>query len=167
MYDGESGTPPPSAPPSRSWRVVRFLCEGQSQSRIAQERRKLCGARLQPLQGGASLVPHRILLHRCATGAPQIGCPRTLLTSCCVRAWQDRSRDCLRASPRSWAVCSPTLRPARAGMRLVGGLGRSEERDRRDCAMHCARRLYIIRIRMLVPVLGCTVDPDSDLRLSG
>ena len=38
-------------------------------------------------------------LPRIATGTSRICCPRTLFTSCCVRAWQDRSRDLSRASP--------------------------------------------------------------------
>ena len=83
-----------------------------------------------------------------------------------MRAWQDRSRDLLRASPPSWALSSPTLRAARAGVRLVGALDRSEDRDRRDCAI----ALICVRLYPYMhagPVLGCTVDPDSDLRLSG
>ena len=113
-------------PASRSMKVGRFLFAGSSQSRVEQECLKLHGASLQALQGSESSVGRRVLLHRCATGAAWIGCPRTLLTSRCVRAWQDRSRDCLRASPRSRALCSPTIRAARADVRLIGVSGRSE-----------------------------------------
>ena len=77
----------------------------------------------------------RVFLHRCASPASHIACPCTLLTSCCVRAWQDRSRDIFKASPPSWALYSPTLRAARAGVRLTGVCGRREERGRRECAM--------------------------------
>ena len=68
-----------SCPASRSIAVDRSLSAGQSQSRVAKERGKLCGARLQPLQGGAPSVGRGVLLHRCATGAAWIGCPCTLL----------------------------------------------------------------------------------------
>ena len=76
-----------------------------------------------------------VLLHRCATGAAWISCPRTLLTSCCVRAWQDRSRDCLRASSRSMALSWLTARNLRDDVRPVGVRGRSEERSHRDRAI--------------------------------
>jgi hypothetical protein len=62
------------------------LSAGRIQRRVAKERVKLCGAPLQPLQGGESSVGHGFLLRRCATGALWIGCPRSLLTSRCVRA---------------------------------------------------------------------------------
>ena len=77
----------------------------------------------------------RVLLHRCASPASHIACPRALLTSCCLRAWQDRSRDCLRASPQSMALSWPTARDLRDGVRLMGVPGRSEERGHRDRAI--------------------------------
>ena len=40
-----------------------------------------------------------VLLHSCASGASYITCPHTLLTSCCVHAWQDRFCDQNYASP--------------------------------------------------------------------
>ena len=45
------------------------LSAGESQSRVAKERAKLCGARLHPLQGRAPPVGRGDFLHRCATGA--------------------------------------------------------------------------------------------------
>ena len=107
-----------------------------------------------------------VLLHRCAIGAPWIGYPHPLLTSCCVRAWQDRSRDCLRASPRSWALWWPTLRDRHDGVRLVGLRGRSEERDHLESAP-CSHTCLYSRIRVYAPVLGSTVELAHDLRRSG
>ena len=54
--------------------------------------------------------------------------PHPLLTSCCVRAWQDRSRAFLQASPRSRALSWPTGRAVHAGVRLMGVRGRCEVR---------------------------------------
>ena len=122
-------------PASCSTEVDRFLFAGCFQSRGEQERMRLCGSSLLPLRGSVSSVGLGVLLRRCAAGAAWIGCPCTLLTSCCVHAWQDRSRACLRASLRTFALWWPTLRAVRAGVRLIGVSGRSEERDRRDCAM--------------------------------
>ena len=76
--------------------VDQFLSAGPFQSRVETERTKLGDSRLQPLQGGAPSVGLGVILHRCATGASRIRCLRTPLTSCCVRAWQDSSRVCLR-----------------------------------------------------------------------
>ena len=118
----------------RSIAVDRFLSAGPFQSRDQRERSKPSGVTLRPLQGSALSVGLGVFLQRCATGASWIGCPRTLLTSRCVRAWQDRSRGHFRARPRSWALCSPTLRAARADMRLVRVGSRCEERGRRDRA---------------------------------
>jgi len=67
----------------------QFLSEGPFQSSVDQERTKLCGSSLQPLRGSASSVGLGVLLRRCATVASWIGCPRSLLTSCCVHVWQD------------------------------------------------------------------------------
>ena len=120
---------------SRSTAVGRSLFAGQTQRRVAKQHRKQCGAQLQPPRGGEPSVGRGVLLRRCATGASWIGYPRTLLTSRCVHAWQDRSRDLSRASQRSWPLCSPNIRAAHAGMRLVGAPDHSEERGRRDCVM--------------------------------
>ena len=77
-----------------------------------------------------------VLLRRCATGAAWIGCPRTLLTSCCVRAWhEDRSRDCVRATQLSMALSWPKARDLRNDVRLVRVRSRSEERVCRDHAI--------------------------------
>ena len=112
----------------------QFLSEGPFQSSVDQERTKLCGSSLQPLRGSASSVGLGVLLRRCATVASWIGCPRSLLTSCCVHAWQDRSRGHLRASPRSRALSWPTTRALIDAVRLIGVLSRCEERARHDCA---------------------------------
>ena len=85
------------------------------------------------LFGGATRLT--VFLHRCASPASHIACPRTLLTSCCVRAWQDRSRDCLQASPRRRALSWPPTRALRDGVRHVGVRSRCEKRSRCDRAI--------------------------------
>ena len=61
--------------------------------------------------------------------------PSHAIDSCCVRAWQARSRDYLQASPRSRALSWPTARDVRGGVRLICVPDRSEEHGRRDRAM--------------------------------
>ena len=125
-------------------RSIKSLFAGPENRRVQYERVRQSGVPLQPLQGGAPSVGRGVLLHRCATGAAWISCPCTLLTSCCVRAWQDRSRNCLRASPRSSALWWPTLRDRHDGVRLLGLRGRSEKRDHLESAPCSHTCLYKI-----------------------
>ena len=114
--------------------VACSLSAGQSQRRVARERRKLCGARLQPHQASASSVGLGSVLHRCASGASLIACPHMLLTVRCLHTWQDRPRDCVRATPQSWALCCQASRYAHEHVRLVRLHSRTEEHGRRGRA---------------------------------
>ena len=106
-----------------------------------------------------------VLLHRCASGAALIACPRTLLTVRCLHAWQDRSRGCDRATPRSLALCCRDARYARDHVLLVRVQSNSDERGRRD------RERWVVCMRteftaLYVAVLTCIVGLWGDLNLS-
>ena len=107
-----------------------------------------------------------VLLHRCALGAALITCPHTLLTVRCLHAWQDRSRDCVQATPRSWALCCRAARYAHKHVRLVRVQSNGEERDRRDRA-RCGVCMRTECTALYVAVLACSVELCDDLSLSG
>ena len=109
----------------------------------------------------------RVLLHRCAAGAVWICCPRTLLTSCCVCAWP---RTVLATSPEpahDLGLCARLLLELHA--LVCGSLAHRVAVKSAIVATARSHQYAIaeIHIRMPVPVLGCAVGLDGDLRLSG
>ena len=142
------------------------MSAGQSQRRVARERRKLCGARLQPHQASASSVGLGSVLHRCASGASLIACPHMLLTVRCLHTWQDRPRDCVRATPQSWALCCQTTRYAHEHVRLVRLHSRTEEHGRRGRA-RCVSASALNFTSFVRSRARMCVEPWYDLSHSG
>ena len=116
--------------------VINFCPAGVSRQFFMhrQSASRCCYAEppFQSASGAGSTVAGRRRGNRCAAAAPpQPICVRSL-TSCCLHAVQERSRDLLRSIQRSRALRWPTVQPTHAGVRLVGVRGRSEERGRHD-----------------------------------
>ena len=116
--------------------MINFCPAGMSgQSLMHRQSANCCCYTELPFQSASdsgSAIAGRRRGNRCAAAAPpQPICVRSL-TSCCLHAVQERSRDLLRSIQRSRALRWPTVQPTHAGVRLVGVRGRSEERGRHD-----------------------------------